>query len=320
MTPGDRRHERGVVIDGRRLLRIFFTALLVVLAACQGPPSKDGNGRPPFSDDEYPVGYSLGKFDGRFGISKRDFLGVVGEAKSVWEKAAGRPLFRFDSSASFRVNLIFDDRQQRTLDARKLKASIDSKGRSYDALVWQHDRRMERLAESQKKYDEGVAAMQQRLGEYNARVTAWNDRGGAQPDEFARLNREQEELERGQESLERMRTELNEDIAAVNELVAEINEVASAENLEVTYFNGKFVESREFEQGVFTGRDITIYQFSGIADLRIALVHEFGHALGFDHVDDPAAIMYYRMGEQNMTTPTLAAADIALLRKKFPGE
>ncbi len=294
-----------------------FATLLFLLAACQSPPSKDGSEQPPVDNNDYPVGYSLGTFDERFGISEKDFLRVVEEAKTVWEKPAGRPLFRFDRDAPLKVNLVFDERQQRTLHAKKVKASIDSRGRSYDALVWQHTRRSERIRESERRYEEEGAAYGKRLDEHNASVAYWNERGGALAEEFAGLNREQEVLKEGERSLERLRSELNDDVAAVNELVAQINELASANNLEVTYFNGKFVESREFEQGVFTGRDITIYQFTDVADLRIALVHEFGHALGFRHVDDPGAIMYYKFEKQDMTKPVLTGADLALLKKKF---
>lgn len=293
--------------------------LLLLVASCQGPPSKDGPERAPFADDEYPVGYSIGTFDGRFGISETDFLRIAEEAKAVWEKPAGRPLFRFDREARFKVNLVFDGRQQRTLDARKAKASIDSRGRSYDALVWQHARRTERLAEAQRRYDEQAASLQRRFDAHNDRASYWNGRGGAPANEYADLQRELRELEREQESLERLRTDVNDDVAAVNELVVQINELAEANNLEVTYFNGTFVESREFEQGVFTGGDITIYQYGSVADLRIALVHEFGHALGFGHVDDPAAIMHYKFAKQDMAKPVLTGADIDLVRKKFGG-
>ncbi len=217
------------------------------------------------------------------------------------------------------MNLVFDERQQRTLDARKVKASIDSRGRSYDALVWQHTRRTERLRELQRRYDDAAATMQKRFDAHNARAAYWNERGGAPAKEYGKLQEELTELEREQESLERLLTDLNDDVAAVNELVVQINELAEANNLDVTFFNGTFVEAREFEQGVFTGRDITIYQYSDVADLRIALVHEFGHALGFGHVDDPTAIMHYKFAKQDMTKPVLTGADLELLTKKFGG-
>ncbi len=294
--------------------------VLLLLAACQGPQPRDASEPPPVDNDDFPIAYSLGTFDRRFGIGEGDFLRVVGEAKAVWEKPAGRPLFRFEPGAEFTVNLVFDERQERTIEARKVKAAIDSRGRSYDALVWQHTRRSERLAESQGRYEAAAGELQKRVDEHNARVAYWNEKGGASAGEFERLNAEQRGLAAEQASLERLASEVSDDVAAVNELVLQINDLASVNNIEVTYFNGKFVESREFEQGVFTGRDITIYQYTEVADLRVALVHEFGHALGFGHVPDPAAVMHYKMGGQDFTKSLLAAADLELLRKKFSEE
>jgi hypothetical protein len=294
--------------------------LLCLAAGCQGPPHGGAGDASALDPDDYPLSYSLGTFDGRFGITEKEFLDAVKEAAAVWEKPAGRPLFRHEDGAPFRVNLVFDERQAKTLEAGKIRARIDSKGRSYDALVWQHDRRSERLRESERRYAEAAEGLRERLEEHNARVAYWNERGGAPAEEYAGLNERREALGRERKDVERLESDMNEDLRAVNELAAEINELAAANNIDVTYYNGKFVESREFEQGVYSGRDITIYQFSGPPELKIALVHELGHALGFRHVDDPTAIMHYKMGKQNLDPPALGDADLAMLKRKFGGD
>jgi PAS domain-containing protein len=303
----------------RRIAALTLTAFLI---SCQGPPPRDGSDRAVEAPgpDEYPLAYSIGSFDPRFGLTQQDFLATAAEAEGVWEKAAGRQLFRSQSEAPFKLNLVYDERQERTVEAKKVRAAIDSKGRSYDALVWQHARRLERMKESEARYTAAAAALQRRLDEHNATVASWNEQGGAPAQEYIRLDRELAEIRRGEKELERLRTDFNDDVTAVNDLVAQINELAETNNFQVTYYNGNFVESREFEQGVYDGSGITIYQFSGIPELRLALVHEFGHALGFGHVDDPAAIMHYKMGNQDAVKPALAPADLEMLRKKFREE
>jgi hypothetical protein len=303
----------------RRIAALTLTAFLI---SCQGPSPRDKSGRMTEAPgpDDYPLAYSIGSFDPRFGLTRQDFLAAAAEAEGIWEKAAGRQLFRSQAEAPFKLNLVYDERQERTIEAKKMRAAIDSKGRSYDALVWQHARRLERMKESGKRHDAAAAALQKRLDEHNATVASWNERGGAPGQEYIRLDRELAEIRRGEEGLERLRTDFNDDVTAVNDLVAQINELAETNNLEVTYYNGKFVESREFEQGVYDGTGITIYQFTGMPELRLALVHEFGHALGFGHVDEPAAIMYYKMEKQDAVKPALAPADLEMLRKKFGEE
>ena len=301
---------------------IVLIAVLTTLAhgGCQVHRTDDHRGPATDRSAAFPMSFGFGVFDERFGITRKEFLAAATEAKEVWEKAAGRTLFRFAEGSTFTLNLVFDERQERTFEARKVKAAIDAGGRSYDALVWQHDRRVERMKESEERYATVALALRKRLDDHNAEVTAWNERGGAPPAEYARLERELAGIREGEKDLERMKADLDDDVSAVNDLVVQINRLAADNNIQVDYFNGKFVESREFEQGVFDGSSITIYQFSTTPELRIALIHEFGHALGFGHVDEPGAIMYYRMGRQDLENPTLAPADLELLAGKFGGD
>jgi len=311
---------------GRRQARAsaWCVALIcALLAGCKTSSDGDGSSGPHATapgPEAYPLAYSVGTFDGRFGITREQFLKTAAEAKAVWEKAAGRPLFLPEQNARFRLNLVFDERQERTIEAMKVKAAIDSRGRSYDALLWQHDRRVERMQEHQALYDTAAARLQRRLDEHNASVAEWNDRGGAPAEVYARLERDRAGLREGESDLERLRTDVNDDVMAINDLVAQINEVATENNIGVSYYNGTFVEAREFEQGVYDGSAITIYQFTGIPELRLALVHEFGHALGFGHVDDPVAVMNYKLHKQDVARPTLAPADLELLKQKFGEE
>jgi len=47
----------------------------------------------------------------------------------------------------------------------------------------------------------------------------------------------------------------------------------------------------------------------------LTLIHELGHALGLNHLENPQAFMYYLMGEQGMENPSLTAEDLQALKE-----
>jgi hypothetical protein len=265
-----------------------------------------------------PVNFRLGTFDNRFGISTNEFLEIVNQAKLLWEQPSGRVLFRYDSSASFRINLVFDERQQRIIDEKRLRSQLDATGSSFDQMNREYESELERKNRIEGSYHKEVAAFNARANTHKSRVSHWNDKGGAPAEVFASLRQEEEELKREASDLESEGAKLDEAVARVNKLAAAINKQANDHNLQIAFYNGQYVNSREFEKGVFNGREINIYEFDGDEDLKATMVHELGHALGFGHVDDPAAIMYYRLEKQDLRNLHLTVADLKLLYDKFP--
>jgi len=266
---------------------------------------------------EFPVNYGLGQFDEQFGIARERFLQIAEEAKKVWEDAAGKRLFELRPEGNLKINLIFDWRQERLLEAMKAKASLDENGRSFDQLQSDYNEKGRVLDEYRRSYDESAQTYKIHLDEYNARVTRWNETRDHAAGEYDALQSARKEIEVEQKALEEKRAELNARGEELDKFGERLNELAGKHNLEVENFNGTFVESREFEKGLFDGKAINIYEFEKEDDLRLALVHEFGHAIGLGHVDNPKAIMYRKLAVQDVSTIRLTNDDLNLLRARL---
>jgi hypothetical protein len=265
---------------------------------------------------EFPVSYALGEFDERFGISRERFLQITEEARKVWEDAAGKSLFELRPEGNLKVNLVFDWRQERLLEAKKAKASLDEHGRSFDQMRADYSERARELDNFRSSYEQSALTFKTHLDEYNAHVARWNESKDHSNAEYNALQSARKEVEEEQNSLEKKRIELNSRGEELNKLGAKMTELAARHNLQVENFNGTFVQSRDFEKGLYDGKGINIYEFEKEDDLRLALVHEFGHAIGLGHAANPKSIMYPKVAIQNTDTIRLTSEDISLLRSR----
>jgi hypothetical protein len=260
--------------------------------------------------------YSIGAFDSRFGITKSEFTKIAEEASSMWTRAAGKPLFFYDPNASFKVNLIYDERQARTDEYTKIKlvlevseSSFKSVEYEYKYLIADYDNKNAAYAAEIKKFDADLVA-------YNKDVDYWNVHGGAPETQYNDLQTRKAALGKRSQSIGADRNELNSLGRRINILADQGNSLASNYNDTVSTYNQKFGTTTEFDQGIYHGNEIDVYEFKEMSDLRMVLAHEFGHALGIDHVSDPHSIMYYFMGEQNLNHLAPSADDITALSKR----
>lgn len=293
------------------VLSVASIALLGITPSCSDLSHKSSD------NSSYPVKFSVGNVDPRFGVSPEKLRVLTDKAVSVWEEPVGLHLFEPDDPAPLKINLVFDDRQQKKFDEKHLRSKLDAGGKSYDVLMQEYDSEVLLEKKLESDYASEQSSLQQKLDAHNARVAYWNARGGAPSVEFSSLSIAEREIDNLRESLERHRQYLNKTNDNVKSLSDAINNLVTDYNLQVSNYNGRFVGSREFEKGAFNGREINIYEFDDDADLELTLIHELGHALGFDHVDDPQSIMYYKLEKQDRKNIHLSAQDLNLVKRKF---
>ncbi len=262
---------------------------------------------------EKPLKYSLGNIDSKFNLSRNDFLKIVSEAENIWEKGTGMNLFTYDPEAQFKINLVFDERQRKTIAETRSREALDKGGDSYESITSKYEGLLSVHTLKFKQYEKAVSLYENRLTLYNNEVAYYNSIGGAPKKEYNKLEQERIQIKNIEFQLKKEGGELNILNNQLNTLANEVNNLAGSYNTEVAKYNRTYGDSIVFDQGEYTGNEINVYQFDEKKDLRVVLTHEFGHALNLDHVEGSSSIMYYLMGKQNLKSPILSAEDLGAL-------
>jgi hypothetical protein len=246
-----------------------------------------------------PVHYSIGAIDPRFGIAQGDAIASTEVAKAMWEKRIGKDLFVYDELSDFKIDFIFDGRQQAIIDRRALDRRV-ARAKATDQMMQTAAKdAATRLQDLKEQYESLLADFESRAARHNEAVNYWNARGGAPPPVFDEISQETTALRLEAEQIEALRKQGNQEVDGLNAFVESDKTLASSVNDAIAAFNEKQKslsdKQAEYTQEVIGGqqkRAIHVYEFSDNGDLVMALAHEFGHALGIHkHEDDPESVM-----------------------------
>jgi len=245
-----------------------------------------------------PIPYNVGEIDERFGMTRAEFLSALQSAEKIWEKPSGVDLFTYSNAGSaMPVNFVYDQRQAATEKLKVLDVAVDQSLASYNQLRVAYAALRDEYVDLRTDFSLKTADFDAAQTAYAEEVRYWNSRGGAPEAEYQELQAQKTMLEGQLVTLKREEAALNAKAARVNEMVDALNTLARVLNLDVTKYNtvGRTVPN-EFEEGLYSEslgeRQIEIYEFGSREKLIRVLAHEFGHALGLEHVDEENSIMY----------------------------
>ena len=249
---------------------------------------------------DVPITYRIGDIDARFNLSTEEVRNAVSTAESLWEDGTDRNLFTYDPNGELVVKFVYDERQASTEAQVVLEETLAKKENVSESVRTEYETLVKKYTALKDTYEASVDAYEAKLRSYNKEVADWNAKGGAPKDVFNRLERTKSELSAEEKRLSSLSRDLNTLVSKINALGARGNDIVSDYNELVSEYNEEFGDAKEFTQGEYTNRVITIYEYKSKDELAIVLAHELGHALGLTHVDGESSIMYHHMGAQSL--------------------
>ncbi len=265
---------------------------------------------------QIPITYSIANLDTRFGLTRTELLDYLKRAETIWESPIHKQLLEYSPNGDLKINLIYDYRQQATDTLRKMgivisdsRSTYDALKAKYDLLVASYTAEKERLMALIATYNADKSAFEKDLNYYN--------HGKASKAGSSILEQEKADLNDQAAIIEQAQNSLNELVDTIRSAELVLNKLVLTLNLQVDKYNTVGASAGEqFREGEYTsgisGTAINIFQFDDTSRLMEVLAHEFGHALGLGHIDNPKAVMYYLNEGMN---GKLTADDLAALKK-----
>jgi hypothetical protein len=246
--------------------------------------------------------WRLDSIDPAFGLSPEQALPLIQDAASRWNQALGKEVLRYEAQHGFPIRFVFDARQQQQLEQLMLERNLHR----YDDRIGDQQQDFERqLAEFQQQ----KAAFEGKDRQLAADIQAFNDKAQqADPGAAALLGKQQAELLSRQkehaleaEQLDAWSEKLQDRQQHLNSLINDRNALLPAQPA-----SGLAEVGLLEQQGA--QRTMTIFAYKDAHHLTLTLLHEFGHALGIDHLADSSSIMYSQL---NATQQDITHADIS---------
>ena len=237
------------------------------------------------------IRYRIGEVDPRFGLSHADVLQLSQEATQIWTQGTGQDYFVYDPNAKLTIHLIYDQRQDESNQRQQQLTAIQQRQQHWNNQNQNIQALKQEIEDKNQQLDAKKLLFEQQLEQYNQQVQQINQSGGLHPSQREIFAAKKQEIQQHLWSLEHEIAQFNQHIHQLNQQVDALNQLNQDIDVSIQQFNARF-QPRLFDKGSFDGQAIRIYEFQSKDDLRLTLAHEFGHALGLAHHNDPYALMY----------------------------
>lgn len=257
--------------------------------------------------------YRIGEIDPRFGLSSSEAQQLSEQAARIWQQGTGQDWFVYDPHARLQINFVYDERQNQTRQRLEQLQQIEQTQIQQQQQQNTIDTEKQKIQQSQFILDQKQAEFQTALAQYNQTVEQMNHQGGAAPQLKERFDQQKFILEQQKQQLNQAILAHNQAVYESNLRVKQYNQANQQIHQSINQYNQHYA-ARQFDKGIFNGREINVYEFENQDDLRLVLAHELGHALGLKHTqDNPQALMYPTLKQQNLENFQLTSDDIVLL-------
>ncbi|MHA3983576.1 matrixin family metalloprotease [Acinetobacter venetianus] len=255
--------------------------------------------------------YRIVDVDPRFKLTTEQVKQLSVQATQIWKDGTGQDYFVYDPNAQLAIHFIYDERQIESEQRREHLSQLETGQRQWLDKKQRLDQTEQEILNNKQFLDLKQQQLNQQIQQYNQEQLTAQQRPASIVDRDY-FQRRQQALQDNIQQVQQEITQYNQKISTLNQQVDELNQLNQQLDQSVHQYKQRF-QPHLFHKGLFNGREILIYEFESEDDLRLTLAHELGHALGLQHANDPTALMYPLMKDQNAENFSLTQADRELL-------
>lgn len=273
----------------RRLSTLVTLLTILAIVGNIWRLSQQQTAAPAASTCQIPIRWRLATLDEKFNLSSPQALESIRAAAQAWNQQLGVNVFIEDAENGFPINFIYDERQQQLLAGQRLVRNVDR----YDEYLQQLSADLTQLSSDHQQQLAAFERQKQQFSEQLARRTL--DAQSAQ--------QQQAELQIQADGLNALAQKINDKNKHLQQSVQDRNQLlqdAAPPSVKIAEVGLLIRTGTMLEMRIFAYRDAPT--------LQQTITHEFGHALGIDHLPQTEAIMHEMLsGEQQQLT----AADVS---------